>query len=173
MDKIGTAFDVFKNSFNVLVGSILALFSFMVDDFNWLFLSFFLLNIIDYITGWAKAYFCHVENSNLGAKGIAKKAGYWIVIGITFYISVVCYHMGRSIGYDFAYIQFLGYFTLCTYIFNEIRSIIENLVVMDVDMPPYLQKVLDMISKGLQVTAEKQFKLTEKKETIKEEGKDG
>ena len=59
-------------------------------------------------------------------------------------------YMGEVIGVDLSFVQFFGWFTLATYLINEIRSILENLVEMNVKVPTFLivglsvtQKLLD------------------------------
>ena len=45
--------------------------------------------------------------------------------------------------------QLFGWFTLATYLINEIRSILENLVEMEVKVPSFLIKGLDITQKLL------------------------
>lgn len=132
---------------NTLWGAAVALIASTFGEFWFLFAAFFVLNVVDYITGIAKARFSHTENSNKGLKGIVKKVGYWVVIALAFFIAISFKTMGQNIGINLEFVQMLGWFTLATFIINEIRSILENLVVVGVDVPQFLIN-------GLEVAAE-------------------
>ena len=105
------------------------------------------MNVLDYITGWRKARYLKTESSAVGARGILKKVGYWVVIGMAFYISFAFVEMGELLGFNLGFMQFLGWFTLATYLINEIRSILENLVAMKINVPPFLIKGLEISDK--------------------------
>ena len=136
---------------NVVYGMIVTLGVALFGEYWFLFAGFLLLNVVDYVTGYCKAKFYNKnESSAIGAKGIFKKVWYWIVIGISFFISMSFAYMGETIGVDLSFVQLFGWFTLATYLINEIRSILENLVEMNVKVPGFLiaglavtQKLLD------------------------------
>lgn len=129
---------------NLLWAAAVTLFSYILGEHWYLFVAFLILNVLDYITGIVKARMSHTENSNKGMKGIIKKVGYWVVIGIGFFISVAFGEMGEIIGIDLAFTQLFGWFTLATFLINEIRSIFENLVKMGVYVPEFLTKGLEV-----------------------------
>ena len=52
--------------------------------------------------------------------------------------------MGKLIGIDLAFTEVFGWFTLATFIINEIRSVLENLVVMGVDVPSFMTRGLEI-----------------------------
>ena len=56
--------------------------------------------------------------------------------------------MGQTIGAQLGFMKFVGWFVLANYLVNEIRSILENLVDMNVNVPPFLIK-------GLKIAADK------------------
>ena len=66
----------------------------------------------------------------------------------TFFIGFAFKAMGDSVGMNLVFMDFVGWFTLANYLVNEIRSVLENLVEMNVPVP-------DFLVKGLRVTAEK------------------
>lgn len=131
---------------NLLWGAVVTLLSAAFGQYWYLFLAFFILNVVDYTTGILKARMLHTESSYKGLKGIIKKVGYWIVIALAFFISICFTNMGSIIGIDLGFTVFLGWFTLATFIINEIRSILENLVKMDVVVPEFLIKGLEVAS---------------------------
>lgn len=136
---------------NMIYGLIATMGVALLGKYWFLFAGFLLLNVIDYATGYCKAKFYNKnESSAIGAKGIFKKVWYWTVIGIAFFVSMSFTYMGEVIGVDLSFVQFFGWFTLATYLINEIRSILENLVEMNVKVPTFLivglsvtQKLLD------------------------------
>ena len=136
---------------NMIYGLIATMGVALLGKYWFLFAGFLLLNVIDYATGYCKAKFYNKnESSAIGAKGIFKKVWYWTVIGIAFFVSMSFTYMGEVIGADLSFVQFFGWFTLATYLINEIRSILENLVEMNVKVPTFLivglsvtQKLLD------------------------------
>lgn len=123
---------------NVICGAAVALFSYLLGEHWWLFAAFLILNVVDYVTGFVKARMTKTENSNKGMKGIVKKVGYWVVVGIAFFISVAFEEMGAIIGLDLGIVELFGWFTIATFIINEIRSVLENLVVLGVNVPEFL-----------------------------------
>ena len=132
---------------NIIGGAVATVLSAVFGEFWYLFCAFLVLNVVDYITGILKARFTESENSNKGWKGIVKKIGYWVCIAIGFFISVCFTEMGSKIGVDLSFTHLFGWFTLATFIINEIRSILENLVVMGVEVPEFLTKGLEIAKK--------------------------
>lgn len=136
---------------NMIYGLIATIGVALFGKYWFLFAGFLILNVIDYVTGYCKAKFYNKnESSAIGAKGIVKKVWYWVVIGLAFFISTCFVYMGETIGVDLSFVQLFGWFTLATYLINEIRSILENLVEMNVNVPAFLiaglavtQKLLD------------------------------
>ena len=135
---------------NVLGGAIVAMLTMVLGKYWFLFAGFLFLNVVDYVTGWIKAkYWKHNESSAIGAKGIVKKVFYWLIIMIAFFISYCFVQMGDMLGINLAFVQLFGWFTLATYIINEIRSIIENGVEMGYNVPKFLITGLDITQKLL------------------------
>lgn len=144
---------------NMIYGAIAAVGVAIFGKYWFLFAGFLILNVIDYVTGYCKAKFYKKnESSAIGAKGIFKKVWYWVVIGLAFFISTCFAYMGETIGINLSFVQLFGWFTLATYLVNEIRSILENLVEMNIKVPQFLIA-------GLEITQ----KLIDAKTEIKEE----
>ena len=133
---------------NVIYGLIATIGVALFGKYWFLFAGFLILNVIDYATGYCKARFYKKnESSAIGAKGILKKVCYWIVIGLAFFISTCFVYMGETIGINLSFVQLFGWFTLATYLINEIRSILENLVEMNVNVPQFLIAGLEITQK--------------------------
>lgn len=135
---------------NMIYGFVATIGVTIFGKYWFLFAGFLLLNFVDYLTGYCKAKFYNKnESSAIGAKGIFKKVSYWVVIGVAFFVSYCFVYMGKIIGINLEFVQLFGWFTLATYLINEIRSILENLVEMNVKVPAFLVSGLDIAQKLL------------------------
>lgn len=135
---------------NIFYSLIITILTTIFGDYWFLFMGFIIANSIDYLTGLAKSKYYGVENSVKGAKGILKKVGYWVVIAISFFISFAFVRMGNLLNISLEFVVFFGWFTLATYMINEIRSIFENLVQMGVNVPNWLIKGLEVASSTIE-----------------------
>lgn len=136
---------------NMIYGAIAAVGTAIFGKYWFLFAGFLLMNVVDYMTGYCKAKFYNKnESSAIGAKGIFKKVWYWVVIGIAFFVAFCFTYMGEIIGTDLAFVQWFGWFTLASYLVNEIRSILENCVEMNVNVPAFLIKGMAVTEKLLE-----------------------
>lgn len=138
---------------NWLWAGLVTVLSAIFGVYWYLFAAFLLLNIVDYATGVCKARSTGTENSNKGLKGIIKKVGYWVIIGIAFFLSYAFEDLGGLIGINLGFTVLIGWFTLGTFIINEIRSILENLVVIGVEVPAWLVKGLEVANDKINNTA--------------------
>ena len=138
------------NKMNLLWGSLVTLLSGILGEYWYLFLCFLILNVLDYITGILKAKYFGAENSIKGARGIVKKLGYWICIAVAFFVAVSLKEIGTHIGADLSFTSLFGWFTLATFIINEIRSVLENLISMEVEVPSFLIKGLEVSKKKVE-----------------------
>ena len=147
----------YMDSYNAIVGSIVAVLSFVFGE-HWIFFAIFLLfNVSDWLTGWMKSRMAGKENSVKGWQGVLKKLGYWLMILVSFAASAVFIEIGNTLGMDLGITTLLGYFVLASLLVNELRSILENFVEAGYDVP----KVL---TTGLQVADEKLNGSDEKEE---------
>lgn len=135
---------------NLLWASLVTLLSAAFGIYWYIFAAFLILNVFDYITGIWKSTYTNTKNSNKGLRGIIKKVGYWLVIGIAFFAACAFKDLGAIIGIDLGFAVLIGWFTLATFIINEIRSILENLIEVDVKVPAFLTKGLEVASNRLE-----------------------
>ncbi|MCI8886871.1 MAG: phage holin family protein [Hungatella sp.] len=103
-------------------------------------------NITDYITGiMASKYREEQVSSYKGIKGIYKKVGMWILIFIGWMMDMLIkytvQYVGLSISLPFIVATVVAVWLIC----NEIISIMENLIDMDVKIPPFLMPLAKMI----------------------------
>lgn len=150
---------------NLFWAAAVTVLSAIFGAFWWVFVVFAGLNVLDYITGVAKARYYHKENSMAGVKGIIKKLSYWVIIGIAFFISYAFTQLGAYIGVDFGLSVFIGWFVFISFIINEIRSILENFVEMDCTwIPVWFIKGLEVANDKINRAAGGDIKESEEKE---------
>lgn len=139
----------FIDSYNAVVGAIVAILSYVLGEHWILFAGFLLLNVADWITGWMKSRMMGKENSVAGWKGALKKLGYWLMIAVAFGSSAVFIEIGKVIGIDLGVTTLLGWFVLASLLINEIRSIVENFVEAGFDVPVVLIKGLEVADEAI------------------------
>lgn len=132
------------DGYNAIVGTIIAVLSYILGEHWMLFAAFLLLNITDWITGWMKSRMTKKENSVKGWKGVLKKLGYWIMVMVAFGASAIFVEIGNAIGIDLGITTLLGWFVLASLIVNELRSILENFVEAGYSVPTILIKGLEV-----------------------------
>lgn len=143
------------DSYNAIVGAIVAVLSYILGEHWFLFVAFLLLNMADWITGWMKSRINKKENSVAGWKGVLKKLGYWLMIAVAFGASAIFIEIGRTIGINLGVTTLLGWFVLASLLINEIRSIIENFVESGFNVPKILTKGLEVADKIVNQEEEK------------------
>ena len=148
-------YNEFVNSFvdkhNAIMGGLITLAAALLGEYWYLFAGFLLLNILDWITGWRKSRKLKTESSEVGWKGIAKKAGYWIIILVAFLLPAMFINLGKDLlGVNLDFLALFGWFTLASLIVNEVRSILENLVECGYNVPAFLIKGMAVTEKLLQ-----------------------
>ena len=85
------------DTYNMIIGGIVAVFTAIFGIYWYVFVAYFVLNVLDWMTGWYKSRKLKKESSAEGLKGIIKKLGYWVVITVAFLVSYVFVHMGSDI----------------------------------------------------------------------------
>ena len=136
----------FVNKYNAVVGAIVSALTAIFGIYWYIFAAYFLLNVLDWLSGWYKARKKKEESSKVGLKGAVKKLGYWAIILVAFIISNVFVHLGNDVlGVNLSFLNMIGWFTLAMLLVNEARSILENLVELGYKVP-------EMLIKGLAVT---------------------
>lgn len=117
--------------------------------------TYVIFNFLDWLTGSLKAIKLKQVSSYLGIRGLLKKLGYWIVISISFVFSSVFVILGVTIlDIDLSIMYTLGWFTFGVLFINEIISILENLVALNIKVPNILIRSLRITEDILNSTAE-------------------
>lgn len=145
------------DGYNVIVGTVVAVLSYILGEHWILFVAFLLLNVADWLTGWMKSRMAKKENSVKGWQGVLKKLGYWLMVMVAFGASAVFIEIGKAIGVDLGITTLLGWFVLASLLVNEIRSICENFVEAGFHVPVILIKGLEVADKIVNKDSEEDF----------------
>lgn len=114
----------------------IAIFTYLLGGIDNTIKIFFILLIIDYITGILKAIYNKKLNSTIGVKGIVKKVVYICIVALATQIDLI-------LGSTGAIRTIILYF----FIANEGLSIIENAGKMGIKLPKKLTDVLEQLKK--------------------------
>lgn len=121
-----------------IISALMNLSMYLFGNVDYLLKAFFSVIVIDFLTGILRAIKRHEFNFSVVALGFIKKLGY-IAVVITSVIMGNILDMGNTIR-DMV---------LCTFMFNEIISILGNCKELGIIMPSILQKSLDAIEEKL------------------------
>lgn len=133
---------------NIIIGTVLTYIITIFEQYGLIMFTFLIFNVLDWMTGTMKARLLGKESSIDGLKGVCKKLGYWVLILVAFLVGENFILIGNNLGIDLSIADYIGWITLAMLAVNEARSIIENLVQMDVYVP-------EVLVKGLEVAQEK------------------
>ena len=146
----------YMDTYNAIVGGIVAVLSFVFGEHWILFAIFLLFNVADWLTGWMKSRMAGKENSVKGWQGVLKKLGYWLMILVAFAASAVFIEIGNTLEMDLGITTLLGYFVLASLLVNELRSILENFVEAGYEVPKILIQGLQVADEKLNGSDEKE-----------------
>lgn len=117
-------------------------------------------NLADYITGLVAAKYRNESISSYkGFRGIAKKICMWLLVGIGVIVDWLLLYAGEAAGITLPFTFLIACIVAIWLICNEIISILENMVDIGVELPPFLAPIVKNIKKQV-----------EDKATIKNEG---
>ena len=112
-------------------------------------------NLIDYFTGiFASKYRDEPISSYKGIKGIIKKICMWLLVVIGAWMDVLINYAIDTAGVDLTLPFVVATITAVWLVANEIISILENMIDIGVDMPPFLMPIVRYIKKKVEKTAE-------------------
>lgn len=103
-------------------------------------------NLIDYITGLLAAkYRDEAVSSYKGIRGIIKKVCMWLLIGVGWMMDTLLKYtvttVGLTIELPFIVATVVAVWLIC----NELISILENMIDIGVDIPPFLMPLVKRI----------------------------
>lgn len=161
--------NLFVDKINIISGGIIAILTYILGEHWAIFFVFLLLNVADYMTRWIAARITRTENSKKGMFGILKKLGYWIMVAVGFGMSVIFKEIGEIVGVQMHATNLIGWFVLGALITNEFRSILENLVDADYNVPVILTKGLEIADDAMDKQINKLFNTKDSDESDDEE----
>ena len=108
-----------------------------------------LVMVADYVSGMAKAWSTGTLCSRIGLRGILKKLGYLVLVGVA---GVVDWLAQTGVEVTF---QFLAAAIVIVWlIINELLSILENVAAIGGPVPAFLQKLLGRLKNAVEKKAE-------------------
>jgi toxin secretion/phage lysis holin len=100
-----------------------------------------ILMAIDYVTGVTGAAINKCLDSEVGWKGIVRKAGVIILTVVCMLVDYVAATLSNGAGFEFPLKGLVTIMVCCWLIGNELLSILENLGNMGVPFPAFLKKL--------------------------------
>lgn len=113
-----------------------------------------IMMIIDYITGMAAAYIKAELSSKRGLQGIIKKISYMALVAAAMGLDYLIYHGLSQIGIYQDSTIFFGLLITFWLVINELISILENLVKLDVPVPKFLIKIIEKLKIAIEKKGE-------------------
>lgn len=139
-------------------GTVIAVISALMSWLGILAIPVFLLvgcNVIDYATGvFAAKYREETISSYKGIRGIIKKVCMWLLVLIGAWIDILINFAIETAGIGFTIPFVVATIVAVWLVVNEIISIMENMIDIGVDMPPFLLPVVKYIKKKTEEAAQ-------------------
>ena len=108
-------------------------------------------NLIDYFTGLCAAKYRNQEvNSYKGIRGIIKKICMWLLILVGWMVDMTVNYASAYAGLDIRLPYIAATVAAVWIIFNEIISILENMLDIGVSIPPFLLPLAKKIRKQVE-----------------------
>jgi len=105
-------------------------------------------NLIDYITGLiASKYRNEKMNSYKGMRGIAKKVCMWLLVVVGAIVDELIKYATQTMGFNIQIPFIVATLVAVWIVVNEIISILENIVDIGIDLPPFLMPIVRRIKK--------------------------
>lgn len=119
-------------------------------------------NLIDYATGLLAAKYRQDGgiSSYKSIRGIFKKIGMWLLIIVGSFMDILIQYAAECMGLGITIPFVVATFVAVWLVVNEMISILENLIDIGVNMPPFLMPVVKYIKKQVEDKA----KLAEEQE---------
>jgi toxin secretion/phage lysis holin len=103
-------------------------------------------NVADYVTGLVASKYRNEQiNSYKSFRGIAKKVCMWLLVGVGAIIDWLMIYAGETAGITMPFTFLVACIVAIWLICNEIISILENMVDIGVDLPPFLAPIIKNI----------------------------
>ena len=108
-------------------------------------------NIIDYITGlMASKYRKEQISSYKGIRGISKKVCMWLLVLVGSFIDVIINYAAEYMGIGFKIPFIVATFVAAWIVVNEMISILENMIDIGVELPPFLMPIVKLLRREVE-----------------------
>lgn len=108
-------------------------------------------NLIDYITGLiASKYRNEKMNSYKGMRGIAKKVCMWLLVVVGAIVDELIKYATQTMGFNIQIPFIVATLVAVWIVVNEIISILENIVDIGIELPPFLMPIVRRIKKEVE-----------------------
>ena len=108
-------------------------------------------NLIDYITGlMASKYREEQISSYKGMRGIIKKVCMWLLVVVGTMIDVLVKYAASTMGLNIQIPFIVATLVAVWIVVNEIISILENIIDIGVELPPFLLPIVKRIKKEVE-----------------------
>ena len=101
--------------------------------------------LADYLTGIVSAAYLGRLSSQVGLRGILKKAGYWLLVAASLIADWALLQGGALLGVEVFPQGAVALATTLWLILNEVLSILENLGEMGVALPGFLTRAIESL----------------------------
>ena len=110
--------------------------------------------LVDYGTGMLNAWLKNELNSRVGILGILKKISYFALIVVGMAVDYILNSAFVKININFNIGNYIGIIVVVWLIINEIISILENLSLIGIPLPKFLQKIVSHLKDNIDDTTE-------------------
>lgn len=120
-------------------------------------------NVLDYITGlMAAKYRAEKVSSYKSIRGIIRKICMWLLVIVGCVLDIVIGYAISTVGISITLPFIVSTVVAVWLIFNEIISILENIIDMEVQMPPFLMPVVQYAKKLIEQKAAGETGITDR-----------
>lgn len=104
--------------------------------------------VLDYATGMADAWAAGQLSSRTGLRGIVKKLGYLIAVGIAVVVDWIIQTAAGKAGLELGNFYAFGLLVTVWLILNECISVLENLDKLGVPLPGFLMRIIEKLKEN-------------------------
>lgn len=108
----------------------------------------------DYVSGLAKAWNAGELCSRIGLRGILKKVGYLVLVGVAGAVDWLLRYGLAQVGVTVSFDFLVAAIVIVWLILNELISILENVAALGSPVPSFLQKLLARLKNSVEQKAE-------------------
>ena len=101
--------------------------------------------LADYVSGMAKAWSAGKLCSKTGLRGILKKLGYLVLVGVAGVVDWLIRYGLASVGVEFKAEFLIAVIVIVWLVINELISILENVAALGGPVPEFLRKLIQRL----------------------------